>query len=167
MAPRAASLAALPFSVRRVSAGELPFLDMRLEGGSACVVPAVLDTGSPLTMVSPEAAAEAGLRRGDTSGDVVTAGVDGQPTPLQVHECARAVLGGEGGESGGGGGGGGSGGGGLVREATRCWVGTLPLMQACGLAGRPNALVGLDLLRGDGRRTVVLDFDESKVWVER
>ena len=41
-------------------------------------------------------------------------------------------------------------------------------MQACGLAGRPNALVGLDLLRGeDGRRTVVLDFDESKVWVER
>ena len=67
---------------------------MRLEGGAACVLPAVLDTGSPLTMVSPEAAAEAGLRRGDASGDVVTAGVDGQPTPLQVHECARAVLGG-------------------------------------------------------------------------
>ena len=54
-----------------------------------------------------------------------------------------------------------------MREAARCWVGTLPLMQACGLAGRPNALVGLDLLRGDGRRTVVLDFDESKLWVER
>ena len=129
-------------------------------------MPGVLGAGSPLTMVSPEAAAEAGLRRGDASGDVVTAGVDGQPTPLQVHECARAVLGDCGGGRGGGGGGGG-GGRELVREAARCWVGTLPLMQACGLAGRPNALVGLDLLRGDGRRTVVLDFDLQSVWVER
>ena len=59
------------------------------------------------------------------------------------------------------------GGGAVARAPMRCWVGTLPLMQACGLAGRPNALVGLDLLRGDGRRTVVLDLDESKVWVER
>ena len=46
-------------------------------------------------------------------------------------------------------------------------MGTLPLMQACGLAGRPNALIGLDLLRGGGGGTVVIDFDESQVWVER
>ena len=49
VAPR--RTAALPFSVRRVSAGELPFLDLRLEGGSTCLVPGVLDTGSPCACV--------------------------------------------------------------------------------------------------------------------
>lgn len=123
-APRGAT--ALPLEVRRVSAGELPFVAMRLEGGAAgggasacCEVPGVLDTGSPLTMVSPEAAAAAGLTRGDAAADVTTTGVDGQPTPLQAHEGRRALLGG----------------GAVARAPMRCWVGTLPLMQACGLAG--------------------------------
>ena len=87
--------------------------------------------------------------------DIVTRGVDGRPTSLAAMRCGAAVLGGEAAE-----------GGGVARAGAVCFVGTLPLMEAVGWAGKPAALVGLDLLCRSPARRLVLDFDAAKVWVE-
>ena len=62
-------------------------------------IPALLDTGSPVTMVTPELAAAAGnvdTTSLDASKDVITTGVDGQPTRMRASVCAKLDLGGGG-----------------------------------------------------------------------
>ena len=143
----------LPMAVQRVSLGELPFVELALHGGDGrcCSVSGLVDTGSPVTMVTPELTAEAALPRAVGVDDIVTTGVDGRPTALSAVRFEYVAMGSQelGVDR-------------IVRMGGHAYSGTLPLMQQVGWAGRPAALVGLDLL---GRR-VVVDFDASKVWVD-
>lgn len=144
----------MAMTVQRVSLGDLPFIPLALHGGvgRCCSVSGLVDTGSPVTMVTPELTAEAALPRAADVEDIVTTGVDGRPAALSAVRFESAAMGGQDG-----------GGAVAVRTGGHAYSGTLPLMQQVGWAGRPAALIGLDLL---GRRTVV-DFDASKLWVER
>ena len=144
----------LAMTVQRVSLGELPFVSLALHGGDGrcCSVSGLVDTGSPVTMATPELTAEAALPRAVGVDDIVTTGVDGRPTALSAVRFESAAMGRQeepGGDR-------------IVRMGGHAYSGTLPLMQQVGWAGRPAALIGLDLL---GRRMVV-DFEASKVWVD-
>ena len=91
------------------------------------------------------------------SDDILTTGVDGQPTRMRATRCASAVLGDSGAD--------GLTGAPLVLDGVRVYTGTCPMMAAVGWAGTPAALVGLDLLRPGAARYLVLDFVRSQLRV--
>ena len=80
--------ARLPFRMKQVSASRLPFVSCTF--GSAPPCEALLDTGSPVTMVTPElcAQAPASMRPyDDPDADIYAAGVDGQMVRMRATSC--------------------------------------------------------------------------------
>ena len=135
----AADGVALPMELRRVSAGQLPLITMKFGDVDCGLV--LVDTGSPVTMVTPELAEAARMMPDDPDADIITTGVDGQPTRMAATRCARAALGA------------------VVVDDVRVFAGVPPMMTRVGWGGERAALLGLDLLLGGGAgRTVVLDF---------
>lgn len=130
----------MPMEMRRVSAGELPFVAAAFGSSSdeklRCELEALVDTGSPVTMCTPELAAQSGMAgSSDPNDDIMTTGVDGQPTRMRASRCEVLALG--------------------SSSATRvahfdaiCYAGSCPMMVAVGWTGMPAALLGLDVLRG-------------------
>ena len=157
----AAGAAELPFSVRQVSAGRLPFV--RAVFGTAPPCDALLDSGSPVTMITPELCDLAGVSMlvEPPDADIISTGVDGQPTRMRATLCERALLGSEAAL-----------GGQVERARVRVFTGTCSMMQQVGWAGTPAALIGLDLLacRGasDGSPSgrLVLDNERKLLRVE-
>ena len=87
--------------------------------------------------------------------DIISTGVDGQPTRMRATRCERAVL-----ASASSGGEAAEGVETLERGGVRVFTGTCPMMAAVGWAGTPAALIGLDLLKPQrGGGSLVLDFD--------
>jgi len=153
--------ARLPFRFRRVAGGELPFVRCSfgphggggLEGGGArdgADIDGLVDTGSPVTMVTAELAALGSMvGSSDHDDDILASGVDGQPTRMRAMRCKRVVLGE-----------------GTLREGTLgegtlgaavthadavCYAGTCSMMAKVGWEGTPAALLGLDVLRSGVR----------------
>ena len=140
----AADGVALPMELRRVSAGQLPLVTMRFGDVDCGLV--LVDTGSPVTMVTPELAEAARMTPDDPDADIITTGVDGQPTRMAATRCARAALGA------------------VVADDVRVFAGVPPMMTRVGWGGERAALLGLDLLLGGGAgRTVVLDFERGEL----
>ena len=140
----AADGVALPMELRRVSAGQLPLVTMRFGDVDCGLV--LVDTGSPVTMVTPELAEAARMSPDDPDADIITTGVDGQPTRMAATRCARAALGA------------------VVADDVRVFAGVPPMMTRVGWGGERAALLGLDLLLGGGAgRTVVLDFERGEL----
>eukprot|EP00667_Euglena_gracilis_P013268 EG_transcript_13677 len=122
-------------TLQEVSLGLLPFIELGLstaDQAAACTCPALLDTGTPITIVTPATAAAARMRRGDPREDVTSVGVDGQPAPLQRVVCARVSLG--------------DGDSASVRSNVRLSSGTPGMLRLVGMEGREVALLGMDLL---------------------
>lgn len=158
----------LPMSFRRVAGGELPFVKARFEGAAECALEALVDTGTPVSMATPEVAAAAQLDLSSlpADADVLTTGVDGQPTRMRATLCRAVALGcaAEGG---------------LSHVDATVYSGTCPMMAKVGWEGQPAALLGLDVLRSSvragqppaaaagGPRTgrLVLDFERGFVRV--
>ena len=132
----------MPLKIKRVSAGELPFITCafgsRADESGRCEIEGLVDTGSPVTMVTPELAEIAkmvGTR--DANDDIMTTGVDGLPTRMRASKCDVIALGTSSGAA--------------RRVAhldTVVFAGTCPMMAAVGWQGTPAALLGLDVLRG-------------------
>ena len=126
-------------------------------------VDGIVDTGSPVTMATPELVDLAGLTpSADRSLDIVTTGVDGAPTRMAATETERVRVGAAagGGEAAGGGGA-------LERERMLVFAGTCPMMSLVGWAGRPACLLGLDVLAGGGAAParLLLDFGRGRLVV--
>lgn len=128
----------IPMEMRRVAAGTLPFVRATF-GGRA--VDSLIDTGSPVTMVTPELAqAAAVVPRADRGDDIITTGVDGQPTRMRASTCGTLALGGdEGGDD--------VGTRGVLHTDAIVYAGTCPMMAMVGWEGTQAALLGLDVLR--------------------
>ena len=159
--------AAMPMSMRRVSAGELPFVTSSFGSAGAaapCRVEGLVDTGSPVTMVTPELAEQARVRWDtDPKEDIITTGVDGQPMRMRAATCDAVQLGV-----------------GVTHGRTVVYVGVCPMMRAVGWEGTAAALLGLDVLRSGvqagkpaaaaagGPRVgrMVLDFARGRLLVE-
>ena len=140
----AADGVALPMELRRVSAGQLPLITMKFGDVDCGLV--LVDTGSPVTMVTPELAEAARMTPDDPDADIITTGVDGQPTRMAATRCARAAL-----DT-------------VVADDVRVFAGVPPMMTRVGWGGERAALLGLDLLLGGGAgRTVVLDFERGEL----
>ena len=79
-------------------ASPLPFVDASFRAGPSDTPPAhveaLVDTGSPVTMVTPELAALAAMAPALGVDDVLTTGVDGQPTRMKASRCSTLTLGG-------------------------------------------------------------------------
>eukprot|EP00966_Prymnesium_polylepis_P218011 5045614-Prymnesium_polylepis.1 len=161
----------MPMAMRRVAAGELPFVTAGF-GSSGdergrCEVEGLVDTGSPMTMVTPELA-EQGRMVGSPNADddILTTGVDGQPTRMRASSCDVIALGPSSGRR-------------VAHLETTVYAGTCPMMAAVGWQGTPAALLGLDVLRGGVRRgqpkaaasggpatgRLVLDFERGELIV--
>ena len=111
------SAVALPTSLRPVAAGTLPFV--RCAFGDA-EVDGLIDTGSPVTMATPElASAGKMVPRPDESADIITTGVDGMPTRMRASTCSRVALLGDGQC--------------VSHEAMTCYAGTCPMMVMSGV----------------------------------
>jgi predicted aspartyl protease len=139
----AGSAVSMPLTMRRVSAGELPFVaatfGSRADGARRAQVEALVDTGSPVTMVTPELAAAAGMAGSSgASDDVLTTGVDGRPTRMRASRCDVVALGAPGERR-------------VAHLDATVFAGVCPMMQAVGWQGTPAALLGLDVLRGGVR----------------
>jgi hypothetical protein len=162
---------AMPLTMRRVAAGELPFVTAafgsKSDESGRCQVEGLVDTGSPVTMVTPELAELARMVESSVrDDDVLTTGVDGQPTRMRASRCDVIALGDPQGQR-------------VAHVATRVYAGVCPMMAAVGWEGTPAALLGLDVLRGGvqagepkaaaaggpaaGR--LVLDVSGSRLWV--
>ena len=64
--------------LRAVGSGVLPFVRANFDG---CEVDGLVDTGSPVTMVTPELGGAARMQPSpNANDDIITTGVDGQPT---------------------------------------------------------------------------------------
>lgn len=124
-----------PFYVRRVSAGELPFASVEF---GARRVEGLIDTGTPVTMVTPELANACQMTGTPSTGDdIITTGVDGQPTRMRASICGVIKLG-ESGER-------------ITHLDSVVYAGTCPMMTMAGWKGTEAALLGLDLLRSGVR----------------
>ena len=138
--PSSASIT-MPLTMQRVSAGELPFVTAafgsRSDETKRCQVEGLVDTGSPVTMVTPELAKAASMLigTGNANDDVMTTGVDGQPTRMQASRCEVIELGAPTGQR-------------VAHVDATVYTGTCPMMQMVGWQGTAAALLGLDVLRG-------------------
>jgi len=127
--------ASIPISVRRVSGGELPFVLVAFGSRS---VEGLIDTGSPVTMVTPELADRCQMTETQNrNDDIISTGVDGQPTRMVASKCAMITLGNEGQSKGDR----------VVHLDGIVYAGTCPMMTMVGWQGKEAALLGLDLLR--------------------
>ena len=126
------------FGTRALGGGQLPCLVLELFGVSRCTALGVVDTGSPLTIVSPAASESAALFDEQQLSDsalppLYTMGVDGLQTELLPKRAAGLRLGGAGA--------------GWIEVADRkVFSAQLPMMAAAGPTDTPLALVGLDVL---------------------
>ncbi|KAJ1445956.1 hypothetical protein M885DRAFT_578380 [Pelagophyceae sp. CCMP2097] len=177
---------AIPFKMDFVGFGRLPLVEFTAvsESGQSCTVQGVVDTGSPITIVTPELCTQAGLARNETDAarDVVAVGVDGEPTKLEATRCASVRIGAApkapseaaaaileaapeaaappvpAAQQR------------VVDSAPLVFSGTVPMMAAIGWAGTAAVLVGLDLLASDGEGSLagrlVLDFEAQLIYVE-
>ena len=130
----------MPLTMRRVAGGELPFVTAafgsKSDESGRCQVEGLVDTGSPVTMVTPELCdlakmVESSIR----DDDVLTTGVDGQPTRMRASRCDVIALGDPQGQR-------------VAHVATTVYSGVCPMMSMVGWEGTPAALLGLDVLRG-------------------
>ena len=131
---------AIPLTMRRVSAGELPFVPTtfgaRADESQRIVVEGLVDTGSPVTMVTPELADAASMLGSQKpNDDIMTTGVDGQPTRMRASRCDVIAMGAPSGIR-------------VAHVDATVFVGVCPMMGAVGWQGTPAALLGLDVLRG-------------------
>lgn len=130
----------MPLTIRRVAGGELPFVTTafgsKTDESGRCQVEGLVDTGSPVTMVTPELAVLARMVESAVrDDDVLTTGVDGQPTRMRASRCEVVALGDPNGQR-------------VAHLDARVYAGTCPMMAAVGWEGTPAALLGLDVLRG-------------------
>ena len=139
----------LPMVMKPVSAGMLPFVDATFVSGERRVrIDGLIDTGSPVTMVTPELREAVAMVPCATTQPILTTGVDGQPTRMEPCVCESVALGQA--ESANA-----AGAPLQPRQDQRSlehptpvsFVGLCPMMAMVGWAGQPAALVGLDLLR--------------------
>ena len=160
---------ALPFRFKRVAAGELPFILADFGGGPTGRLEALVDTGSPVTIVTPELAANARMQgTANPNDDVISTGIDGQPTRMRAMLCERLELGdARRGENG------------VSHDAATVFSGNCSMMAKVGWTGTPAALLGLDVLRngvrggqpfapaagGPKRGRLVVDFDNSRLLI--
>ena len=126
------------FDTRTLGGGLLPCLDLELFGVSRGTALGVLDTGSPLTIVSPAASETAALFDEHQLSDAAlpplhTMGVDGLQTELLPKRAAGLRLGG-------------ARGGWIDVVDPKVFSAQLPMMAAAGPTDTPLALVGLDVL---------------------
>jgi hypothetical protein len=119
------------FTVTNIGAGELPCVSFTAYGVASTDSPlGILDTASPVTIVSPTLCDSAALFDPETDVEpLLTYGADGTTTKLIPKLAHGIFLGG-------------------TIQRTRCTVyrGDLPMLRAVGLGDRAAALVGLDLL---------------------
>ena len=149
-------IASMPLFFRRVAGGELPFVRASFEGGSCSELDGLVDTGSPVTMITPELASEAALDLGALAedADIITTGVDGQPTRMRATLCRAIALGDP-----------------MADEPTinhagaTVYTGKCPMMAKVGWEGSPAALLGLDVLRMNAATSgrLVLDFGRGRL----
>jgi hypothetical protein len=124
------------FETKSLGGGELPCVDLEMFGVACCKALGVLDSGSPLTIVSPASSEAAALfdERQLSDADLPplhTMGVDGLRAELLPKRAAGLRLGGVGG----------------IELANRMvYSAQLPMMAAVAPTDLPLALVGLDLL---------------------
>jgi predicted aspartyl protease len=162
---------ALPFRFKRVAAGELPFILADFGGGPSGRLDALVDTGSPVTMVTPELAANARMQgTADPNDDVISTGIDGQPTRMRAMLCERLELGDAlRADSG------------VSHDAATVYSGNCSMMAKVGWTGTPAALLGLDVLRSgvrggqqpfapatvgpNKRGRLVVDFDNTRLLI--
>lgn len=128
----------IPMTMRAVSAGVLPFVEASFVGDSAsvCTIKGLVDTGSPVTMVTPELCTAAAMAPSASTDDIMTTGVDGSPARMVASSCATVLLGG-----------GADGAAGLAHRDAVCFAGMCPMMAMVGWQGTAAGLIGLDLLR--------------------
>jgi len=177
---------AVAIEVQRSSQGDLPFVSLTLQGpggligrggGTQCVAPAIVGTGSPITMMTPQLSAAAQLPKLAVGAALLGLSGGGRPAALAALRCFRVELGAPPKDTApqkADGGRGGSEGSGparpsrVVRNDVTCYAGAMPLMEELGFSGTPVALVGLDLLcPADGAaRRLVLDFQTWELWVD-
>ena len=72
---------------------------------------------------------------GNGNDDVMTTGVDGQPTRMRASRCEVIALGAPSSQR-------------VAHMDTTVYTGLCPMMQMVGWQGTPAALLGLDVLRG-------------------
>jgi hypothetical protein len=161
----------MPLSMRQVSAGVLPFVTATFgsatDASARCQVDGLVDTGSPVTMVTPELAERAQMvGTPNPSDDIISTGVDGTLTRLRASACEVIALGAASSTR-------------IAHAETVVYAGTCPMMVAVGWQGTPAALLGLDVLRGGVRAgtpkatpaggppvgRLVLDFERSELVV--
>ncbi|KAL3934007.1 MAG: hypothetical protein SGPRY_000029 [Prymnesium sp.] len=88
----AANPVLLPFRMRPVAAGSLPFVRASFNG---CEVEGLVDTGSPVTMATPELGDAARMQPcGEAGEDVITTGVDGRPVRMRAALVSYVQMGG-------------------------------------------------------------------------
>ena len=121
----------MPMTLRQVSAGLLPFVDVTFSsGGQTVKVHGLIDSGSPVTMITPELRDAVAMVPCKITEPIVTTGVDGQPTRMAPCVCASVSLG-------------------TALEHTNAvgFAGLCPMMRMVGWEGTPAALIGLDWLQ--------------------
>lgn len=154
--------------MRAVSAGSLPFV--RATFGDF-EVDALIDTGSPVTMVNPPLGEAAKAQpSADPNDDIITTGVDGQPTRMRASRVASVQLGSKSTQDGPPAS--------AICGAATVYVGLCPMMALVGWQGTPAALLGLDFLRhpstvfpssmGNARPAgrLLLDFQSSLLRID-
>ena len=148
----------VPMPFRPVSLGLLPFVGLELRGKGAdsdeglpavCRCEGLVDTGSPVTIVTPSASAAAGAVRGDVLQDMTATGVDGTPTKMEAMVCEELVVG--------------EGPGGWTQIRAPIQSGKPGMMSLVGMGEQQVALLGLDVLCA-GARTVVMDWAGKRLW---
>ena len=128
-APPGMGGASFPMEMRQVGAGTLPFVRARFGG---CDVDSLVDTGSPVTMVTPELGMAAQMQpSADASADIITTGVDGQPTRMRASRVDSIGLGDVA----------------AWHGPSVVYVGLCPMMAMVGWQNSRAALLGLDVLR--------------------
>lgn len=128
----------LPFVTRSVGLGSLLFINVNF---GDCTTLSLIDSGSPVTIVTPETSNKAGMTSADTSENGITStGVDGTSNTLEAVRCKKLHAGPF-----------------EVRDAL-LYSGAIPMAAATGLTGQPFALLGLDMLAGNSSRSFAIDF---------
>jgi predicted aspartyl protease len=137
--------AGLPFFTRQVGSGSLLFINMNF---GDCATLSLIDTGSPVTIVTPEASVAAEMTRiGEGNDDIISTGIEGTRTTLKAMRCGKLQSGS------------------LKVYGATLYSGTVPLAAAAGLTGRPFALLGLDVLAGDPSQAFTIDFVNQRLFI--
>jgi len=132
-----------PFETRSVGLGTLLFTNMKFGN---CTTRSLIDSGSPVTIVTPETSNKAFMTRSDASEhDITSTGVDGTSNTLKAVRCNKLHAGPF-----------------EVRDAL-LYSGTIPMAAAAGLTGQPFALLGLDVLAGNSSRSFAIDFANKMI----